>query len=170
MHYIGSKENLTSILHHYIPQGIILGYNPNKVAKLASKALETNYNSTVRLARTVYNYVMNQAVIDGYKEAGIEQYQVLATLDERTCTECGELDLRLFYVGTEIVGANYPPFHANCRCTTIPYFEPDEFDTATTRVAKDKNNETYEVSSDLSYNEWVDRLSYNKDDTAIYKK
>lgn len=160
-----NKNNLMTILNSYIPQGIILGYNPKKVAMLANKALDTNYNSTVRLVRTEYNYIMNQAVIDGYKEADIEQYQILAALDERTCTECGELDLRLFEVGNEIIGVNYPPFHPNCRCTTIPYFEPDEFDVPTTRVAKDKNGNTYEVPSNLSYNDWLDGLTTTKNIT-----
>ena len=158
-----SKNNLMNILNSYIPQGIILGYNPNKVAKLASKALGTDYNSTIRLIRTEYNYIMNQAVIDGYQEADIEKYQILAALDERTCTECADWDLRLQDVGTEIIGVNYPPFHPNCRCTTIPYFEPDEFDTPTTRVAKDKEGKTYEVPSNLSYNDWLEGLKTNKD-------
>ncbi len=166
----GDKQNLINLLNTYIPQGIILGYSPKKVAKIASKTLNTNYNSAVRLARTEYNYIMNQAVIDGYKESGINQYQILATLDARTCIECGELDLKLFEVGTEMIGINYPPFHPNCRCTTIPYFEPDEFDTATTRVAKDEYDIAYEVPTDLNYNEWVEGLSYNKDNTATYKK
>ena len=160
-----NKNNLMNILNSYIPQGIVLGYNPKKVAKLASKALDTNYNATVRLVRTEYNYIMNQAVIAGYEEAGIEQYQILAALDERTCTECGELDLKLFEVGNELIGVNYPPFHPNCRCTTIPYFEPDEFDTLTTRVAKANDGTTYEVPSTLSYNEWLEGLNTNKNYT-----
>lgn len=163
-----NKNNLVNILSSYIPQGIILGYNPVKVAKIVSKALDTNYNSTVRLVRTEYNYIMNQAVIDGYKEADIEQYQILAALDERTCTECGELDLRLFEVGNEIIGINYPPFHPNCRCTSIPYFEPDEFDGVRTRVAKDEFGTTYEVPANLKYNDWLDGLNI-KNNIARYK-
>ena len=164
-----TKDNLVQLLNNYIPQGIILGYNPRKVAKIASKALDTNYNSTVRLIRTEYNYILNQAVIDGYEEAQIAQYQILAALDERTCTECGELDLELFEVGNEEIGLNYPPFHPNCRCTTIPYFEPDEFDINRTRVAKDKTGKTHEVPADLSYKDWLNSLITGKDNTITYK-
>lgn len=123
-----NKNNLVNLLNNYIPQGLILGYNPKKVAGIASKALGTNYNSTVRLVRTEYNYVMNQATTDSYKACNIDRYQILAALDERTCTECSEMNLEIYDLATSEVGLNYPPFHPNCRCTTIPYFEPDEFD------------------------------------------
>ena len=164
-----SPNKLINILETRIPQGMILGYNPQKVAKLASNALDTDYNSTVRLVRTEYNYAMNQATKDGYKECGIEQYQILATLDERTCYDCGNFDLKLFRVGKETVGVNYPPFHPNCRCTTIPYFEPDEFDETTERVAKNKYNKPYMVDSNLSYNEWKENLVKHKDGTTNYQ-
>lgn len=164
-----SPDKLINILETRIPQGMILGYNPRKVADIASKALGTDYNSTVRLVRTEYNYAMNQATKEGYKECGIEQYQILATLDERTCHDCGNLDLKLFTVGKEMVGVNYPPFHPNCRCTTVPYFEPDEFDEPTERIAKNKYNKPYMVDSNLSYNEWKENLVKHKDGTTNYQ-
>lgn len=165
-----SPDKLINILETRIPQGMILGYNPQKVARLASKALDTDYNSTVRLVRTEYNYVMNEATKDGYKECGINKYQVLATLDERTCQDCGQLDLKLFDIGKEMIGVNYPPFHPNCRCTTIPYFEPDEFDKPSERIAKDKNNKPYMVDGDLTYKEWKQGLTKHKDGTVNYNQ
>lgn len=164
-----SPDKLINILETRIPQGMILGYNPQKVAKLASKALDTDYNSIVRLVRTEYNYAMNQATKNGYKECGINKYQILATLDERTCQDCGQLDLHLFEVGKEIIGVNYPPFHPNCRCTTVPYFEPDEFDKPTERIAKDKNNNPYMVDGKLTYDEWKQGLTHHKDETINYQ-
>lgn len=165
-----SPDKLINILETRIPQGMILGYNPQKVAKLARKALTTDYNSTVRLVRTEYNYVMNEATKAGYKECGIEQYQILATLDERTCEDCGKFDLKLVKIGKEMVGVDTPPFHPNCRCTTIPYFEPDEFDEPTERIAKDKNNKPYMVDDKLTYKEWKSGLTKHKDKTVNYQK
>ena len=52
-----NKDNLMNILEQQIPQGIVLGYNPRKLAQLASKKLKTNYNNTVRLIRTEYNFL-----------------------------------------------------------------------------------------------------------------
>jgi SPP1 gp7 family putative phage head morphogenesis protein len=123
-----NKDNLMTILNQSIPQGLALGYNPKKLAEITSKKLQTNYNNTVRLIRTEYNFIMNQATKDSYKACGIGQYQILATLDDRTSEICQEMDLQIFNYNELEVGVNYPPFHPNCRSTTIPYFEPDEID------------------------------------------
>ena len=42
--------------------------------------------------------------------------------------ECRKMDGKIFYVSEAKQGINLPPFHQGCRCTTIAYFEPDEFD------------------------------------------
>ena len=47
----------------------------------------------------------------------------MASLNERTCEICGELDGKVFFVKDAKPGANYPPLHPNCRCTTIEYDE-----------------------------------------------
>lgn len=161
---------LLNLLNTKIPQGIVLGQNPNKVAAQASKILNTDLNNTVRLVRTEYNYIFNEATFDGYKECGIPQYQILATLDERTCDSCGPLDLVVVRLADKEVGVNSPPFHPNCRCTTIPYFEPDEFDKNSERIAKDKNGKPYMVPSNLTYNEWKAGLTEHEGGVIYYKK
>lgn len=35
---------------------------------------------------------MSEATHAGYKEDGVEKYEILATLDSKTCEICGELD------------------------------------------------------------------------------
>lgn len=54
-----------------------------------------------------------------YIECKIETYQFLATLDERTCPVCGELDGKIYPVKERQIGKNCPPMHKNCRCTTV---------------------------------------------------
>ena len=160
---------LTNILNTKIPQGIILGQNPKKVARIAEKALDTDYNATVRLVRTEYNYIYNQATADSYIACGVSRYQILATLDERTCDSCGPLDLQIVNLADKEVGINYPPFHPNCRCTTIPYFEKDEFDIKGQRIAKDKNGQPYMVPEDLTYEEWKKGLSEHEGGFTYWK-
>lgn len=164
-----NKNTLLTILNQKIPQGIILGQNPKKVASIATKQLGTNYNSTVRLVRTEYNLILNDATSQGYKESGIEQYQILATLDGRTSEICQDMDLKIFNLKDKQVGVNYPPFHPNCRTTTIPYFEPDEFDKEEQRIARDNKGKTYTVPANLTYKQWKEGLKEQKDGTLIYK-
>lgn len=160
---------LMNILSVKIPQGIILGQNPKKVAKSVTDPIEKDYNDIVRLVRTEYNFIFNTAANDSYKACGIGQYQILATLDERTCDSCGPLDLTVVSLDEREVGINCPPFHPNCRCTTIPFFEPDEFDVKSERIAKDKNGKPYMVPADLTYKEWQQGLTEHKGGVEYWK-
>lgn len=167
-----NKTNLKNILHQQIPQGIILGYNPNKLAReIVSKRVDGQYyNNAVRLIRTEYNLILNDATAQGYKEAGIEKYQILATLDSRTSDICREMDGEIIPLKEKEVGVNYPPFHPNCRTTTIPYFEPDEFDTEIERYIKDKYGEKHKIGEDVTYEEWKNALKKDENTkTYIYQ-
>lgn len=164
-----NKENLKYLLDTAVPQGIILGQNPNKVAQIASKKLTSNYKAAVRLIRTEYNLILNDGASKGYLEAGIDKYELLATLDDRTSEICQDLDGKVFNISQKEVGINYPPFHPNCRTTTIPYFEPDEFDEDNIRIARDAYGKNYYVSSKLKYPEWRAGLTKQRDGKVIYK-
>lgn len=156
-----NKDNLMTILEQVIPQGLTLGYNPTKLAALTDKKLKTGYNNTVRLMRTEYNLLLTKSMSDGYKEAGIEEYELLATLDQRTSDICQEMDGMRFKVGQEEVGINHPPFHPSCRTITIPYFEPDEIDEEFgigARLAKDENGNYIEVPANMTYREWKEKF------------
>ena len=98
-----------------------------------------------------------------YKESGIAQYRFLATLDNRTCPQCGKLDGKIFPVKQAKVGVNYPPMHKGCRCTTIACFSEKEF-VNTTRIARDpKTGHNYSVPASTTYEEWIKSVSENYD-------
>lgn len=137
-----NKDRLTLTLDQLIPQGVALGQNPRVIGRNIAKELGVSYNNAVRLARTEFNHVANSATFDSYKECGVEQYQVLATLDNRTSEICAHMDSHIFKLSEKMEGVTYPPFHPNCRTTTIPYFEPDEID------------EEFETTKPMSFKEW----------------
>ena len=92
-----NQAKLMTTLNQEIPRGIVLGYNPRKLAsQVVNKKLSSNYNNTVRLVRTEYNKILNDATMQGYKASGIKQYEILAALEQkdRTCEYCQELDSR----------------------------------------------------------------------------
>lgn len=153
-----NKNSLLNILNQQIPQGIILGYNPKKVASIASKKLDTNYKSTVRLVRTEYNLILNDAVGQGLHECGIDRYEIVATLDNRTSEICQEMDGKVFETSKKEIGVNYPPFHPNCRTTVTAYFEYDDidemFESQNYRLAKDKDGNYYNVPDYINYKQW----------------
>ncbi len=49
-------------------------------------------------------------------------------------------------------GISEPPFHPNCRCTTVPYDE--DWDYKGQRIAKDKDGKYYYVPETMTYEEW----------------
>lgn len=161
-----NENNLMTTLEKEIPRGITLGYNPRKLAKLTSKKLQTNYNNTVRLIRTEYGKILNDSTLAGYRAAGIDRYLILATLDMRTCDDCGEFDNQIVSIKDAETGVNLPPFHPNCRCTTVPYFEPDEYDEIDI-VENTKSNQ--KVPLDITYKEWKEHLTQQRNGKTHYK-
>ena len=98
---------------------------------------------------------MAQGQLMSYEEVGIEKYQYVAALSERTCDTCGGLDGETFDVKDARPGDNYPPMHANCRCTTIMAgFTP------ATRIARDpETSKNYKVDGNMTFEEWKNSLT-----------
>lgn len=116
-----NTDKLAQTVKQEIVNGMIQGINLQTMAKRVSERFETaKKNDVERLLRTEVNYTLNQATLDGYKEAGIEKYEFSATLDSRTSQICSELHGEIFEIKKIAVGLNYPPMHPRCRSTTIP--------------------------------------------------
>lgn len=99
---------------------VAAGFSKDKLVKSVKDSFNTRFYEADRLVRTELSHIQNQSTLDRYKKAGIEQYEFLAELDERNCEICGNLNGKQFNIKDIEVGVNYPPMHANCRCTTIP--------------------------------------------------
>nr|DAY05410.1 MAG TPA: minor capsid protein [Caudoviricetes sp.] len=119
-----NTDKLAQTVKQEIVNGMIQGINLQTMAKRVSERFETaKKNDVERLLRTEVNYTLNQATLDGYKEAGIEKYEFSATLDSRTSQICSELHGEVFEIKKIAVGLNYPPMHPRCRSTTIPIID-----------------------------------------------
>ena len=119
-----NTDKLAQTVKQEIVNGMIQGINLKTMTKRVSERFETaKKNDVERLLRTEVNYTLNQATLDGYKEAGIEKYEFSATLDSRTSQICSELHGEVFEIKKIAVGLNYPPMHPRCRSTTIPIID-----------------------------------------------
>ena len=147
-----NKKQLGRTIKNEMVQMIIRGESSDKVAKRISEKMDSSYKNAVRLVQTEHSYVMNEASKYTYEDLNIEKYEFLATLDKRTCKDCGKLDGKVFNLKDAITGLNYPPLHPNDRCTTVPYYEDDEDDT---RFARDENGKRIEVPANMTYEEWA---------------
>lgn len=95
---------------------------------------------TYEAYRLLYNeaaHVSEQAKLAAYEEDGIEELEIVTTLDSKTCGDCGPRDGKTVKVKDAVEGVNIPPFHVNCRCTTAPYVAAAQGSFTRTRAARD---------------------------------
>lgn len=121
--------------------------------KAVSRTMGSSMSNTQRLVYTEQAFLTTQAQNDSYKDVGIDEYMIVATLDDRTCDICAPLDHTHYLTKDMTVGVNAPPFHPNCRCTTAPYIE-DGFYPEAMRASRDENGKTVFIPRDMTYNVW----------------
>ena len=157
-----NKEKLKYSLERTLTQGIIRGSAPRKIAEAIAKETGRELYAAKRLVLTESAKMAEKASEEGYRELGVKEIEIVVALDERTCEVCGEMDGKHFPL--DKAEGLTPPFHPNCRCTTVPYFN-DEFTRGEERAAKDEDGKTYYVPADMTYKEWrekyVDKVKLN---------
>lgn len=157
-----NKAKLTNWLNTDLPRHFASGSSVHQMSDELSNKLETDYKSARRLVRTETNYISNQSTMDAYKAQNVDRYQILATLDSRTSEICRGMDGKIVDVKDRQVAVNMPPFHANCRTTTVPYFEDDDLEDME-RAARDGSGKYYTVPANISYREWEEEYVNKKD-------
>lgn len=106
--------------------------------------------------RLLYNesaHAVNQAQLQAYRDDGIDEYEVVATLDRDTCDICAPQDGKHYPVEKAVEGENHPSFHVNCRCTTAPYI-PNLNDLSSTRISRDPVTGKAVPTTAQTYDEW----------------
>lgn len=164
------KDHLQTQLTEAVTTMLIQGRHPSTLTREFAKKMQSKKFDAYRLLHTESSFLMSEATHAGYKEDGVEKYEILATLDSKTCEICGELDGNVYEVGEEITGVNMPPFHPLCRCTDVPHYA----DTPTkgmARVARDPGTgKTYEVPADMTYKQWHEQYVEKNPDKLLAER
>ena len=147
-----SRTQLVSELHNQLTRTCILGKPPDDAIKAISKKFNTSKNQAGRLVMTEQAYFHSVAQQEAFKELDVEEFEVVATLDNLTSEICQEMDGKHFPMKDYEPGVTAPPFHPWCRSVTVPYFD-DDFDVGE-RAARDEDGETYYVPGNMTYKEW----------------
>mgnify|MGYP004660002241 CR=1 FL=1 len=148
-----NKNKLISEVHTSLVQNIQLGADPQKAINDIAAKMKTSKRNAGRLVMTEEAYFSSAAQKDCFVSLGVEEYEIVATLDSHTSKICRTLDKKHFPVKDYQAGVTAPPFHVYCRSTTAPYFD-DEFDVPGERAARDKDGNTYYIPADMNYREW----------------
>lgn len=148
-----NKEKLLDNVHKILTRHLILGSSADKPIRELAKAMNTSKYNAGRLIMTESAYFAGEARNDCYKELGVKQYRIIATLDSKTSEICQEMDGKVFNQSEYEAGVTAPPFHVYCRTTTAPH-HPNRDNSKVKRIARGEDGKTYYVRGDMTYKEW----------------
>lgn len=149
-----NKSKLINEVHNELTKNIMLGQDPQKAIDAIAKKMNTSRSNAGRLVMTEEAYFSSAVQKACFEDLDIEQYEIVATLDSHTSDICRSLDGQHFPMKDYEAGVTAPPFHVNCRSTTVPYFD-DNFGQIGERAARDEESgQTYYVPDDMNYQEW----------------
>lgn len=149
----GNKNKLISEVHNELSRNIMLGADPQKAIDSLAKKMNTSKNNAGRLVMTEEAYFSSAAQKDCFESLGVEQYEIVATLDSHTSDICRSLDGKYFPMKDYQPGVTAPPFHVYCRSTTVPYFD-EQFDIGERAARDEETGKTYYIPDDMNYQEW----------------
>lgn len=161
------KQSLVDEVHTQLTQNMILGKAPGNAIAAIAKKFNTSKANAGRLVMTESAYFANEAQKNAYKELEVEEFEIVGTLDSRTCPVCGALDGNHLPVGQFEAGVTAPPFHPWCRCCTAPWFEDGEDEGE--RIARDEDGKQYYVPRDMTYEKWKDKFVDGGDKSGLTK-
>lgn len=142
----------TEMLHNAV-FCVLSGASPHKVSKWACPDKEKQ-NEVYLDINYFWSYYMTLSDIQGLSDEGCEKVVFLATLDKKTCPNCGIMDMKKIKIKGSVIGKNLPPLHRGCRCTIAPYYDDEDL-SGEIRVARDpKTGESIEVPADMTWKQW----------------
>jgi SPP1 gp7 family putative phage head morphogenesis protein len=114
-----NTNKLREVLNDELVSCIVSGKKTSDLKKMLQERFGVSFSAADSLVRTEMAHIQTQAAKQRYEDYGIQQFEVWADPDERTCEVCGKLHKKIYPVG-----ANPPiPAHPRCRCTIIPVVE-----------------------------------------------
>jgi len=115
----GMGDDMKKEVMRVLTQGILEGQSNYNIARAITGCIDISRNRATMIARTETIRSYNQASVDRYRQAGLEQWRWITAMDERTCEECAGNDNVIFDMGDP-----QPPYpHPACRCSVAPYID-----------------------------------------------
>ncbi|WJY27465.1 minor capsid protein [Sporosarcina trichiuri] len=146
----GHQKQTQQAIRKELERTFASGRSLDKTARAIMKVTDSSYSRAEALVRTEANFFHNSAAHAAYGEAGIDRYEILATLDHRTSSICRKQDGKIYAEKDYKAGETAPPFHVRCRSTTIPYFDESEY------MQDEKRQSADGLIDKMTYEEWFD--------------
>lgn len=112
---VASWPEAAAGLTQQLVNGVALGYNPRKTARMMAQGATRSLDRMMLISRTESLRAYRTATLESYRTSGVvTSYKRLATHDSRVCAAC------LMAEGTISELSEVMPTHPNCRCTMVP--------------------------------------------------
>ena len=162
---VGRYEDLGKRIQEAITEGFLGGRNTAHMSEEIAHEFQSSYYAAKRLLVTETTYVTNAANLETYKEERVKEYRIVAVLDLRTSDICQEQDGKIYNVADAEPGKNMPPFHPNCRSTTISVISREWLNTVERKARDPVTGEVERIPPNMTYKEWLARIEqkYGKD-------
>lgn len=121
-----NKAIMQDALEKGLTDCVARGLSKDKVVTELAAMAGNDRHKAERLVRTELTYIQNEAAADTYEKAGITKYQYISATDNRVSKQCKAINGQIFELKNKQIGKNFPPLHANCRCTIVPILEDEE--------------------------------------------
>ena len=107
-----NRKKLASKVKETLNKGLIRGDSLQTMAQSLADVMNKDFNRAMVLVHTETCWVQSEASKRQYEEEGVEQYEFMAFLDNRTTEECRHLDGKIFNVSEGVAGVNLPPLRS----------------------------------------------------------
>lgn len=117
------QNELRDIVKKGVADTVLRGKGTNVLINNLRKEFDVSYGYARRLAVTESARVYSEAQKANYEANGVEWFEVMTEL--KACKICQPFNSKTAKVSELVPALNAPPFHPNCRCTTVPHFKKD---------------------------------------------
>lgn len=114
------QNTLRDVVKKGVADNVLRGKGTNLLINQLRKEFDVSYGYARRLAVTESARVYSEAQKANYEGNDVEEYEIMTEL--KACPICSPFNGKIFKVSELVPALNAPPFHPNCRCTTVPHF------------------------------------------------
>lgn len=116
-----NTDRLQQALNDKLTECVITGKTTSQLKKLLQDEFGVSYNRADTIVRTEMAHIQTQAARQRYQEYGIQEVEIYADTDNRTCPICAKLDGKRFGINDSLP----IPAHPRCRCCALPIIKEE---------------------------------------------
>lgn len=117
-----NTDRLQQSLNDGLIDCVVGGKKTSQLVKELRNDFQVSYHRANTIVKTEVARIQTQASKERYKSYGVQEVEIFADPDNRTCPICSGLDGKKYNINEPLP----IPAHPNCRCCILPVIEVEE--------------------------------------------